>query len=192
MSKAITESQIELLLQPETDLEHRIIAEPGFQKGLYWGKPRFGHPEGQIINHIPEVLTNIEKLDVSADIREKLRLLAYVHDTFKYLEDKSEPRDWSKHHGIFARKFLAQFIDDPILLDIVELHDEAYYAWRLAALYKAPEKGAEKLDRLIDRIQKELQLYYLFFKCDTQTGDKIQAPVKWFEDRVEGIKVVFF
>ena len=192
MSKAITESQIERLLKPETDLEYQIIAEPTFQKGLYWGKPRYGHPEGQIINHIPEVLANIEKLNIPASRREKLRLIAYVHDTFKYLEDKSEPRDWSKHHGVFARKFLDQFIDDPLLLNIVELHDEAYYAWRLATLYKAPEKGTARLARLLNRIRGELQLYYLFFICDTQTGDKNQAPLKWFECNVQNIQIMSF
>ena len=35
-----------------------------------------------------------------------------------------------------------------------------------------------------------LQLYYLFFKCDTQTGDKTQAPLKWFEREVPGIEVM--
>jgi hypothetical protein len=34
------------------------------------------------------------------------------------------------------------------------------------------------------------QMYYLFFKCDTQTGDKTQAPLKWFEQNVSGIDIV--
>ena len=35
-----------------------------------------------------------------------------------------------------------------------------------------------------------MQLYYLFFKCDTSTGDKNPAPMKWFEKTMKGIDVV--
>lgn len=192
MSKLSIESEIEAKLSPEADLEFRIIAEPDFRAGLFWGKPRFGHPEGQIINHIPEVLENIEKLAISSEVRRKLRIITYVHDTFKYKEDKGIPRDWSKHHGILARKFLERFTNDPHLLAITELHDEAYYAWRLSVLHKYPEKGFARLQHLFDQVGEELQLFYLFFKCDTRTGDKIQAPIKWFEKTVEGIEVIDF
>ncbi|MEM1122655.1 MAG: hypothetical protein AAGJ18_19585 [Bacteroidota bacterium] len=192
MSKATTESEIEAKLQPETDLEARIITDPEFQAGLFWGKPRYGHPEGQIINHIPEVLANVDKLDISSEMRRKLRLITYVHDTFKYIEDKGSPRDWSKHHGVYARKFLEKYVSDPYLLTITEMHDEAYYCWRLFALYNRPAKGQERLDNLLQKVGKELQLFYLFFKCDTQTGDKIQKPVRWFEATVKGIEIVHF
>jgi hypothetical protein len=192
MDKATIESEIEAKLQPETELELRIINEPDFQKGLFWGKPRYGHPEGQIINHIPEVLANVEKLPINAEMREKLRLITFVHDTFKYIEDKGTPRDWSKHHGVYARKFLAQFVNDQTLLNIVELHDEAYYSWRLTVLYKHPDQGMQRLQNLLEKVGKDLQLFYLFFKCDTQTGDKIQTPVRWFEETVENIDIIHF
>ena len=115
MSKAIIESEIEARLKPETDLETQIIADPDFQAGLFWGKPRYGHPEGQVINHIPEVLANVDKLTVSTEMRRKLRLITYVHDTFKHIEDKGTPRDWSKHHGVYARKFLEKYVNEPLL-----------------------------------------------------------------------------
>ena len=192
MSKAMIENEIEARLQPETDLEARIIADPDFQAGLFWGKPRYGHPEGSVINHIPEVLANVDKLTVSTEMRRKLRLITYVHDSFKHIEDKGSPRDWTKHHGVYARKFLAKYVDDKLLLTITEMHDEAYYSWRLFALYNRPEKGQERLDYLLENVGAELQLFYLFFKCDTQTGDKIQTPVRWFEETVKGIEVVQF
>ncbi len=192
MSKAIIESEIEARLKPETDLEAQIIADPDFQAGLFWGKPRYGHPEGQVINHIPEVLANVDKLTISAEMRRKLRLITYVHDTFKHIEDKGSPRDWSKHHGVYARKFLEKYVNEPLLLTVTEMHDEAYYAWRLFALYNRPEKGQERLDYLIEKVGAELQLFYLFFKCDTQTGDKIQTPVRWFEETVKGIEIMHF
>ena len=192
MSKLIIESEIEAKLQPETELEMRIIADPDFQAGLFWGKPRYGHPEGQIINHIPEVLANVDKLTISPEIRRKLRLITFVHDTFKHIEDKSSPRDWTKHHGVYARKFLEKFVEDPTLLTITELHDEAYYIWRLFILYKKPEIGQNRLAYLLEKVGDDIQLFYLFFKCDTQTGDKIQTPVKWFEKTIKGIDIVHF
>jgi len=167
MSKVLIESEIEEKLQPETELELRIIADPEFQAGLFWGKPRYGHPEGQVINHIPEVLANVDKLVIPVEMRRKLRLITYVHDTFKHIEDKSKPRDWSKHHSVYARKFLAKYVEDQTLLTITEMHDEAYHAWRLFFLAKNSEKGQLKLNNLLDKVGAAIQLYYLFFKCDT-------------------------
>ena len=50
---------IEELIKAETALELQLINEPEFRKGLIWGTPRFGHPEGTIVLHINEVLNNI-------------------------------------------------------------------------------------------------------------------------------------
>ncbi|MEL6865851.1 MAG: HD domain-containing protein [Bacteroidota bacterium] len=194
MKKTLQEEiDVEALLQPENPLEHSLILDPEYARGLMWGKPRFGHPEGKIIFHIREVLDNIDRLFVSEQVREDLRLIAFVHDTFKHLEDKTEPRDWSKHHGIIGRHFLEKFdVADKVVLDVIELHDEAYYAWRLNHLYSKPLEGQKRLSALLDRMEENLQIYYLFFKCDTRTGDKIQAPVKWFEKTVEGIDIISF
>jgi hypothetical protein len=181
---------IEILLKPETDLEQQILCAPNFRKGLLWGLPRYGHPEGQIVKHIQEVYENIEQLNIDVETRRKLRLVALIHDTFKYAEDRNNPRDWSKHHGILARQFAEDFIDDKNLLTIIELHDEAYFIWRLFALYAKPEIGEERLQKLLLQIYSNLELYFLFFKCDTQTGDKTQAPLIWFERIVAELKSV--
>lgn len=179
---------LEAVLRPETDLEWQFLQDAEFRKGLGWGVPRFGHPEGEVYKHIREVLDNIDRLDIGETEREKLRLITFVHDSFKHLEDKSYPRDWSRHHGVYARRFLEKHSDDLLMLDIVELHDEAYYAWRFKHLYHQRSKGDERLQNLLDRIGASgLQLYYLFYKVDTQTGDKNQAPLKWFEMVVKGI-----
>ena len=95
------------LLRPETDLERLLLSMPEFQEGLFWGEPRFGHPEGNVVFHVREVLDNIERLPKRfLEHRESLRVIAFVHDTFKFREDKSQPRDWTRHHGILARQFL--------------------------------------------------------------------------------------
>ncbi len=179
------------LLRPETELECLLLQQPEFVEGLFWGEPRFGHPEGNVVYHIEEILGNIEKLQPRfGEYREKLRLLAYVHDTFKFREDKSVPRDWSKHHGRLARLFLERFYDDREVLEIVERHDEAYYCWRIFERQQMYVEGLQSLDRLLEKVAECRQLYYLFFWCDTSTGDKTLAPLRWFERTVGGIEVV--
>jgi hypothetical protein len=178
------------LLRPETALEYAIVNHPDFSVGLFWGEPRYGHPEGKIIYHIREVLDNIDKLALNDADRQMLRIIALVHDTFKHKERKTIPRDWSKHHGIYARHFMEQFMDDEGILDVIELHDEAYYCWQLEKLKGNKAVANDRLSYLMSRVGDNLQLYYLFFKCDTRTGDKIQSPVKWFEQTVRGIQLV--
>lgn len=190
------EGAVESILKPENDLERTLLGAPEFQKGLFWGKPRYGHPEGKVLFHIKEVLENIDRLRLEdATLRSRLRLIALVHDTFKYKEDvrKGPNRDWSKHHSVLARKFMEQYTNDQQLLDVIELHDEAYYCWRLKILYNKVEEGNARLAILKERLgANNIQLYYLFFKCDTKTGDKTQSPLYWFEKNMEGIQVVHF
>ncbi len=193
MSKAPSgRIDLEATLQPETELEKQLLYIPEFVMGLLWGTPRFGHPEGEIYRHVREVLDNIDRLSLDPADRRRLRLITFVHDTFKYKEDKSYPHDWSKHHGVYARRFLEGFTRDKAVLDIVELHDEAYYSWRLTHLYHRPVAGRNRLEKLLSRIGNHLQLYYLFFKCDTRTGDKNQAPLHWFERTIPGIEIIDF
>ncbi|MEL6656020.1 MAG: HD domain-containing protein [Bacteroidota bacterium] len=174
----------------ETALEHELIQHPLMVEGMLWGTPRYGHPEGEVYKHVQEVLANIDKLDVDAATREKLRIIALTHDTFKFQEDKRRPRNWHQHHAVLARRFLEQFIDDPILLNIVQNHDEIYYIWRDTVIYKQVDRATTRMNRLLDRLCGEHQLYYLFFKCDTMTGDKNPAPIKWVEEHFPAITPV--
>lgn len=191
-STALTLSELKDYLQPETDLEASFLEDAEFCRGLQWGVPRFGHPEGSIMAHIVEVNTNIDALPVDAETRRKLRIICWVHDTFKHIEDKGSPRDWTKHHAVYARKFLERYVDDELLLNVVELHDDAYYAWRLAHLYHDLPKSNERIRIVRERVGHYWQLFYLFFKCDTCTGDKNPAPLAWFEDTMEDIELVEF
>lgn len=177
-------------LHPETELERALIEDQAFMQGLNWGIPRYGHPEGEVYKHINEVLENIDCLEISKEVRTKLRLIAFVHDTFKYKEDKSLPRDWSKHHAVFARKFAQRYITDQQILDIIETHDEAYHCWQLKFIYKKTTASDAKLTQLLEKLGNGIQLYYLFFKCDTLTGDKNPAPLKWFENTIPAIKII--
>ena len=183
---------IEGLLRPETDIEHTLINDPEFKKGLFWGTPRYGHPEGKIIYHIVEVLENIDKLKINPQTRQQLRLVAIIHDTFKHLEDQNRPRDWSQHHSAIARRFAENIIEDVAVLNIIEHHDEAFYSWRAQYVFQQKKKGEARMEKLLNNLGQDLQNFYLFFKCDTQTGDKNQKPIKWFEETVSDILIVDF
>ncbi len=193
-SHFFTDTDILNCLKPETDLECQLALHPNVKAGLAWGEPRYGHPEGKVLYHIPEIFLNINRLmpPLSKNEREQLRLITLIHDAFKYIEDKGFPRDWSKHHSILARRFSEAFITDKTVLDIIELHDEAYYCWRLDVLEDEPQQAEARFQALLARIGHCLQLYYVFFKCDTRTGDKTQAPVKWFEKKGLNIQKVTF
>ena len=114
-----------------------------------------------------------------------------VHDTFKYQEAIFQtPRIWEQNHAFLARRFMSEFSDDESLLNLIEHHDEAYYIWRSLFLEQYQSRGRERLDSFKERFQDQIQEYYLFFKCDTRTGDKNQAPLVWFESAMDGIKLV--
>lgn len=190
MNTFTIQHKIENHLTLETKQEQAIIQKPDWQQGVVWGKPRYGHPEGKILYHIEEVLQNVDYIKSDIQTRSDLRFITLTHDTFKYKEHRGVPRDWSQHHGVIARQFSEQFTDNKGLLDIIELHDEAYYVWRMR--YKAFQKtkSQKRLDNLLLRLGDNLQLFYLFFKCDTQTGDKTQVPIQWFEETIKDIDLI--
>jgi hypothetical protein len=174
------------LIKPETGLEKSLITHSSWIEGAFWGEPRKGHPEGKVIFHVREVLDNVDRINVEKKLRSDLRLIAIIHDNFKHLEEQIRPRqDWSKHHAVYAMKFAKNFPMHQDLLNVIEMHDEAYYAWHKSKKNES-EKAEHRLKSLMDKIGFEnLQLFYLFFKCDTFTGDKNKDSVHWFENQFE-------
>lgn len=67
-------------ITPETALERTLLADPRLQAGLDWGAARFGHPEGRVRAHVAAMLAAIPSDD---PLRNDLRFLALVHDSFK-------------------------------------------------------------------------------------------------------------
>ncbi len=182
----MTAAQLIKLLKPENEVEQQLILLPELQRGLLWGEPRFGHPEGKVVYHVQEVYENIDALKHLDDgRRSRLRLIALAHDAFKHLEVKGQPRDWELHHGSIARRAVQSLIADETILDIIELHDEAYYCWRgHRQLANDDLQPRYSVEMLLEKVEPFLLDYMLFFRCDTLTGDKNPAPLKWFEDIV--------
>jgi hypothetical protein len=178
---------IEDIIKPEDQVERNIIGSPEFEAGALYGKPRNGHPEGQVIYHIKEVLANIDKHAETDDERRKLRLIAIFHDTFKHKVDRNKPKFGENHHGMIARRFAEQFIPyDKDVLQVIEHHDDAYNAWSMGDR-KGNWSGAEdRIIRLIDSLVDAdiLELYKAFYYCDNNTGDKSQDCYVWFIENI--------
>lgn len=170
------EEKIYFAIKPETDLENRIIADKEFIEGAMWGKPRNGHPEGEVIYHIKHVLKNVDKYSTPEN-RETLRLIAIIHDTLKYKVDPDKPKGGENHHAMFARRFAEKFIKDEKILDLIELHDEAYNSWR--------KRNETRAKNLIKRLGDSIDLYMTFYQCDNETGDKENEDFLWFKNLVK-------
>ncbi len=178
--------KIEEIIRPETELEKQIVNDAEFQIGACWGKPRNGHPEGQVAYHIREVLDNVDKYS-SKHNRESLRLIALIHDTFKNKVDNTKSKAGENHHAMIARRFAEKYITDKAILDIIELHDEAYNAWCKGDRDNNWNKAFYRLDKLIERLDMNLELYSIFYRCDNETGDKNQDNYNWFLEDINKI-----
>jgi len=145
-----------------------------------------------VIYHIQEVLANVEKYYNTFD-REDLRIIAILHDTFKYKVDQTKPKAGENHHGMIARRFAEKFIiNRQDLLLIIELHDEAYNAWQKGGRHGNWYKAEERANQLIQKLRDEncLDLYVKFLRCDGESGDKDSGTYEWFVNliRNENIK----
>lgn len=166
------------ILQPETELERRLIIDLPFIQGVMYGKERSGHPEGTVIYHIREVLKNINKYSKNSEQREKLRLIAFIHDTFKYLVDYNQHRVGDNHHSRKACEYAKNFITDPDVLQVIRYHDDAYNIWKRGNRRNELDKSEKELLKFISKIN-DLDLYFTFYRCDNETGDKTQDDLIW-------------
>jgi hypothetical protein len=179
-----SESSPDLPFALETQLERAIAADPAWRTGIVWGSPRPGHPEGWVLFHIRDVLANIDhSFDNVAD-RSRLRLIALLHDTFKYQAAAAAHQLPRPAHGLLARAFAEHYIGDVGVLEVIELHDEAYKAWRLQDKHQDAPSANRRASALIARLGQHLDLFMCFYFCDQRTGDKSIAHYQWFESIV--------
>lgn len=175
----------ELPFDLETELELAIAADPAWQVGLEWGQPRSGHPEGQVKYHIWDVMGNIDRFFGRDRNRSMLRLVALIHDTFKYQAASLKNKNHKPSHGYLARKFAEQYIHDQSILEVIELHDEAYLASRLLAQGGDAEGATRWARELIGRLGDNLDLFMQFYLCDNRTGTKSATHYEWFSRLTE-------
>lgn len=179
---------IEIIIQPETILERSIVSNKDFVAGLIWGKPRKGHPEGEVIYHIGHVLNNINKYSNSEN-RYKLRLIALIHDTFKYKVNSELPKSKENNHAFFAYKFAEKYIEDKDVLQVILLHDEAFNSWSEGNNTGDWISANHRVDHLIEMLSTNIILYLLFYQCDNETGNKNAECFTWFSNLVMHKKI---
>jgi hypothetical protein len=120
---------VQLGIRPETSAEQMIVSDPEWVEGAAWGDPRPAHPEGRVAEHIVAVLERVDVYALDASDRARLRVVALIHDTFKHRVDRDQQPTGENHHAMIARRFAERYVTDSELLDVIELHDEAFNAW---------------------------------------------------------------
>lgn len=151
-------------------VEASIRADPDWQAGMACRFSGPGHPEATVGDHVEEVLANVAR--EPAELRERLRVIALVHDAFKH-----RVRWWwpgRTDHARLAERFARRHTDDPAVLKVIRRHDDAYRAWRGRVARR------RRAERLIADLGDDLGLYLAFYRCDNATGDKSAAPLEWF------------
>jgi hypothetical protein len=157
-------------ITPETDLERELLTDARLRAGLDWGVPRFGHPEGGVGEHVAAMLAAIPGND---PLRDDLRFIALVHDSFKAEVRPGEPWSRENDHAMLARRFAEQYTSDERLLTTLELHDEPYWMWRNA---DAPERA---LPPLLERLP-DPELFARFVELDAGNDGKDLTFLWWF------------
>jgi hypothetical protein len=157
-------------ITPETELERALLADPRLRAGLNWGAPRPGHPEGRVADHVAAILAAIAADD---PLRDDLRLLALVHDSFKAEVRPHERWSPDNDHATLARRFAERYTSDERPLATLELHDEPYWIWRHA---DTPEPA---LQSLLGRLP-DLELFAHFVELDAANEGKDLTFLWWF------------
>jgi hypothetical protein len=167
--------------EPESDLERRLAADPQLLKGLAWGRPRKGHPEGSVGRHVADLLRTIDEWGEAGSRREDLRFLALVHDSLKSEVDDWRRRVGENHHAMRARRFAEGYTSDERLLAAIELHDRPYHIWKRAQRTGNPQDEAvhEMLERIPDR-----ELFLRFVELDASTEGKNPEPLAWLRENI--------
>jgi hypothetical protein len=172
---------------PENDLERAVSQDPELLAGLAWGKPRAGHPEGSVGAHVGDLLAALDREGLDPETRSLLRLLALVHDSFKYRVNEWLPKTGANHHAARARQFAERFTQDERLLATLEHHDRPYALWR-----KMKRRGHLDEGRFEEMMQSipDADLFLRFIELDGSTEGKKPEPIRWFREELQRRRIV--
>lgn len=172
---------------PESELERRVASDSEFARGLGWGLPRQGHPEGAVGRHVADLLRTIDAWDEKANRRAELRFIALVHDSLKHRVDPRRPKTGENHHAMRARRFAERYVHDERILSVVELHDRPYQLWR--RLHRTGRLQEDEL-RVMVRALPDPDLFLRFVELDGSTEGKDREPTRWLRAELESRGVV--
>jgi hypothetical protein len=173
-----------------------IIADPRYVEGVKFGKPRTGHVEGTVELHILDLENNLMVLHPLLSEYEywELRILVHTHDTMKFWAMRDSPIEGNQSHATLARKFLAEFLDDHLLvpeqrndlLNMVQFHDENWAIWK--GFEKNGHIKQAKLNNILSI--KHMDLFLFFTIIDGYTPSKVHERIRWFVDLVNKHRLV--
>jgi HD domain len=167
--------------EPDNELERKLIGDPIVLEGLSWGKPRKGHPEGRVGEHVADLLRTLDEWEEPEPRRSELRFMALVHDTLKNKVQSWRPRTGENHHAARARHFAERYTDDERILAAIEHHDQPYSIWKRMKRTGEPEE--ERLDRMLAEIP-DPGLFLRFVELDGSTEGKDPEPIEWLRDEL--------
>jgi hypothetical protein len=166
---------------PESELERELASDPQLLEGWAWGKPRSGHPEGAVGEHVADLLRTLEGRHEPEPRRSELRFMALVHDALKNKVQQWRPRSGENHHATRARRLAERYTGDERVLAAIELHDRPYAIWRR---FKRSGRSQQKaLDEMLERIP-DPGLFMSFVELDGSPEGKDPEPIEWFRDEL--------
>jgi hypothetical protein len=125
--------------------------------------------------HVADILEDIGHHDPK---RANLRFIAIVHDSQKFRVAQDGPPTKENDHAWLAREVAARYVDDPRLLEAIELHDEPYRRWR-----DDDRDREDLLDDVLARIP-DVPLYVDFIELDATTEGKDLSFLFWLRFRL--------
>ena len=160
----------------------KLISDRFYQGCLDWGRPRRGHPEGSLRNHIEDLEANLRQIrhHLQPGEHERLQLLIHVHDICKPEAWTGVLSDHPQNHALMARNYLANFCPDPVLLAITQFHDDGYH---LYTYYRRSSDLQERLLRILKEVE-DVELFLLFNLIDNCLPGKTLEPVSWLLQQV--------
>lgn len=168
------------------ELLARVMADERYQRGIRWGMPRRGHPEGTIKAHIDELEENLTLIGprLTATEQAPIRLLIHCHDTFKGDAKSGVSTTNPRNHASLAARFLAEFCKDADLQNMVQFHDEHYAVFR-----KIKPDGSYDTQRLLNLFAtiRDWNTFLPFVIVDGCTRGKTPTPVEWLIAQAEGM-----
>src|SRR5580658_7542413 len=93
-----------------------IKSSEKYAEGIAHGKPRTGHAEGTVKNHLEDLDRNLQRL-IDAKLVDdlqaaKLAVLIHVHDTLKLWAKRDAPIKDPQSHASLAKIFLEDIINE--------------------------------------------------------------------------------
>ena len=77
-------------------------------------------------------------------------------------------------------RFAERYTDDSAVLDVIELHDDAYLAWRDGDRSGDWQTAVGQARELLDRLGPNLPLYMRFYQADNEVEGKDTEHRVWF------------